>query len=296
MVCKVKKWAPVIVMITMLACTTGGCGGKKSSISDTLSKISSPQSDKTFYQLRNQYVRIEPQDTCDGFTTQPNEHPAQLPEDRLRAALSSLMVLPPNLDDPIPIFSAREIDTLTDPIRKALGSASPGEDVLVATVGSHPGGMGYQRGMTIVRLFMAHGEMNVIFGSIHLRIDQYAPQKNAVPDDYRLYPFQQGTRCTPLDTDYQFMASESGVRFYAQNGRERRDWMTVDVGIVTERKTPRVSDRAVYRIQPATGEAPAPVASRSIEERLEILKRLRDKDLITEKEYNEKKIKLLEEI
>lgn len=295
MVCKVKKWAFVIIMISMLACMTVGCGGKKSSISDTLSKISLPQSDKTFYQFRNQYVRLEPQDTCDGVTAQPNEHPAQLPEDRLRAALSSFMVRPPNLGDAIPLFSAKEIDTLTDPIRKALGSASPGEDVLVAIVGSHRDTTGYQRGMTLARLFMANGAMNVIFGSIHLPIDAYDSQNNVAPVDYRLYPFQQGTRCQALNTDYQLMASDTGVYFFAENGRERSDWMVVNVGIVSERETPQMAVSPRHPVVPRVM-VPSPIAPQGVEERFEILKRLRDKELITEKEYSEKKNKLLEEL
>lgn len=313
MIRDVKKGMPIIVIMFTLVCMMGGCGGINSSISDTLKQVVKSDSYKTVYQLRNEYVRLEGQGTCRGFTVKPNDHPAHLSPENLQNAMSSLMVLPPDLEFPIPVFTAEKINMLVEPIIKAIGSSSPGEDVLIAVTGDHQRSFGKIRSMTTVRMFMANGELNFIFGTVHARVDEIDPRTNTEPTYYRPDQFKQGTRCEPSKTKFKFMVSRPGVRFYTRDdGMQRSDWIIVDVGIKSERGKQMVPDSTTGRVEPTTPasdsqpqrpliyhreikQAPSTVASSGIEERLEILKRLKDKGLITADDYNDKKKKLLEE-
>lgn len=173
----------------------------------------------------------------------PNDHPVKFPPERLRSALSSLKVLPPDLEFPIPLFSCEEIDILLEPIRKAMADSSPNEEVEVAITGSHQRSFGNVRAMTTMRIFMTNGELNLIFGTIHAQVDEINPRTNTEYTYYRPNPFKQGTRCKQSENKVKLMVSQPGVRFYMPgDGIQRSDWLVVSAGIQCERVKP---DRAL---------------------------------------------------
>jgi hypothetical protein len=312
----------------LLALVVLGCAGH-----DALS-VKGRRDGKTFWTHRYQYVRLVPQDRCQGQDTPANIHPQEL-GGRLRTILESLRVDLPEREKTVPVFTRAELELVTEPLVQAFRKAAPDEDVALVVEGMHPGKYGLERCIITARLFVQNGdELHVIFGKLHVPVDADLGW-NVEPPDHRLKYREPGSRCQKTGEIIPAIVATHSVTFHEQEGTPRKNWLVVNlaaqpqppgeavpvpVAMPAAPQPPTVTAPAATP-QPQTVTAP-PAASqpravtppppvrdsnrmtpppvqgsqKSVLERLQILKDLRVKGLITEQEYLDKKKEILDSL
>lgn len=199
-----------------------------------------------------------------------NAHPAALSDAAIVAALGPVQVAVEGRD--IPLFARDELAGLAKALREALALAQPGEDLILLSSHRRGGGfMDQPQGLT-ARLFVRDGALNLIVHDARLDfMDRYS-------GDRTLPTFAYGSR-----------KEASGMNLQSPGAtRLRNDWLAL----------PLVAP------PPVAASTPAPAAPKNTPEasaardaafyeaqtqRLKALKRLRDENLISDAEYQEKR-------
>ena len=322
-VTRLKAFFAVLLVLAVVGCASHGALSSQDK-----------EDGKTLWTHRYQYVRLVPREQCQGADTVANSHPRDL-GGKLRAALASLQIDLPAKEKTEPVFTYYELEKITGPLVEAFKKAGPDEDVGLAIEGMHSGEFGTQRCMITARLFIRNGdELNVIFGKLHMPVDDYDSPMHIESTDYRMNPLVPGSRCEKAGKKFPTIITTNLARFHEQEGSQRKNWLTVS--LATQPQAPPTtpapaSPPPVYQASPqasppavqapgqtappapayqaprqATSPAvqdtnritppPAQQPAKSVLERLQILKDLRVKGLITEQEYQEKKKEILESL
>ena len=264
----------------------------------------------------DQWVKIEQQDDPAAL---PNDHPVQLGAEAITNALAALQVRIVDPDTSAesyrPVFTRKELENLAPQIASGLAKAEPRQDVTFSTIGSHAlaaGGLVKDPGVNAGRVFYQGGKLNVIFGELQSNYRKKNVYGQRTED---FSPRRQGSR-SKASKQKLTLATRSGVALHsASNGGVRNDWVTIDPAVVVTQTaaappapqpaTP--SPASVAAPTAAAGAAKEPAASSAsatttgkstedIERRLQVLKDLKDKGLISEEAYNTKVQELLSEL
>ncbi|NWJ40613.1 MAG: SHOCT domain-containing protein [Geothrix sp.] len=220
-----------------------------------------------------------------------NAHPASLGDEALVAALGPVQVTVEGQS--IPLFAKDELKGLARPLREALALARPGHDLILLSTYKRGGGfMEMPVGLT-ARLFVADGALNLIVHDARLTfMDRYSA-------DRTLPTFTYGSR-----------TAASGVALEApQATRRRADWLSfplapapVPAAAVVPAPAAAVAPAAPATPKAAAASAPAPAPGPAVRDeafyeaqaqRLRALKKLRDENLLSEAEYQEKRDAIL---
>jgi hypothetical protein len=214
-----------------------------------------------------------------------NQHPAALQADGLRQQLAQVQVLERGVAQAL--FSADELAELSGPLVQALGRAGPGDDVLLLSSARREGAMFLAPTAVTARLFVQGGELQLIVRDAH----------------FEFYDAYRGTHQPPR---FEFGSRTAGgaasLRSAGATNR-RADWLSIPLVPVAGQASPVAMPAPAAVAAPASpAPAAAPVARKpldaagaeDIERRLETLKRLRDKGLITEEEYQHKRKEILQ--
>lgn len=220
----------------------------------------------------------------------PNQQPVQVPAETLRQLL--LQVETTVGGARVPLFAPDEVGELVGPLVQALGVAGPGDDLLLLSSDRRESGiLGSPKAVT-ARLFVQDGSLQMI---VHdARFDFY--------DQYR------GTYVKPTFV-YGSRNGPSGATIQSASATSRRaDWLALPLTGAAAAAAPvapaaATAPAAMPAARPPVAPAEAAPAPRKpldaagadeIERRLETLKRLRDKNLITEDEYRQKRREILQ--
>lgn len=204
----------------------------------------------------------------------PNAHPAALDPAVLKQNLEGIRVATGSGEEAL--FAKEELAALAGPMTEALAVADPDEDLVLLS--SHRRGVGLmspQLGLT-ARLFVQAGLLNVIVHDSRLDFVGRYVMNNDRP------AFRYGSRTNPGPA----RLCGEGVR------PQRPDWIAI--AVLPAAQTPAAS-------APAAATVPKPIAGASAvdgtpEQRLRTIKRLREENLITEAEYQEKRREILKEL
>lgn len=231
-----------------------------------------------------------------------NEHPAVLSPEQLAQALGSITITVK--DEPESLFHADELKDLVGPLASAFRNAGPGDDVLLLSTSRRGGGLlSVGTGVT-ARLFVKGGELQVIV------------------NDSRL-DFVNAYRGTHIAPDFEFGSRQAAgkARLVSTAGTARRaDWLAFPVAVqsvaasaAAPAPAPRpaparaavpaaVATPAAAAPAPPPPAAPAATAARDgrffeeQEQRLRTLKRLREQNLISEDEFQQKRREILQSL
>jgi len=228
----------------------------------------------------------------------PNQHPAQVAPEGLRQALATIKT--PVKGSNEPLFSNDELSDIVGPLTQAFALAKPSEDIVVLSTFRSGGFIGPAMSTT-ARLFVEGGNLNLIVDSTRLEfVDRY-----------------RGTGVLP-DLSFGSRTKAGSVKLIAGIGTLKRpDWIQLPMGTMPAAEpvplaapavvTPRVPIAVGGTVAPAAAAPapqPAPAAApqqprtpaffEEQEQRLATLKRLRDKGLITEEEYQQKRREVLQ--
>ena len=221
-----------------------------------------------------------------------NAHPAPLGDEALVAALDSVQATVEGRSTPL--FAKDELKGLTRPLREALAQAKPGEDLILLSTFKRGGGfMEMPVGLT-ARLFVADGALNLIVHDARLNfMDRYSA-------DRTLPTFAYGSR-----------TAASGATLEAATATRRRaDWLSFPLAPVTAPAAAPVAAPTPAPVPtvtpvattPKAAAAPAPATAPAARDeafyeaqaqRLRALKKLRDENLLSEAEYQEKREAIL---
>ena len=280
---RAERWLTIALMVVAVG-GAAGCATAKNGAADGAST-------RAVWQAGEQFVKIERQDHPAGGTVPVNVHPADIPVDRLRYVLDSIVVVLPGKDSAEQLFNDDELKLLSEKIHKGLAAAGPHEDVTFAVIGHHAVLLGFlkQRMITTGRVFCQDGRINIIFGDILREVKEN--------EDRRLYPFLSGSRSAGVSRELALSVKPERENFTMK----RPDWVifpiagpVVSVGAPASPQSPASAGPGNRGVTPAeTREKPAPAAGKSVEERLIILNDLRHKKLITDEEYRAKRLEIL---
>jgi hypothetical protein len=214
-----------------------------------------------------------------------NAHPAALPEAALQAMLAPIQVKDGGKD--VPLFGKDDLKDLPKALREAFALARPGEDLVLVSTNKHgygtlAGFLERATGLT-ARLFVQDGALNLIVHDARLDfLDRYLID-NLQPT------FAYGSRKT----------ASAEVLQAPQATRLRADWLAIPL---VAAPAPAATVPAAVSVAPAAppkaAPEPAPVARDSAffetqTRRLKVLKQLREENLISEAEYQEKREAIL---
>ena len=204
-----------------------------------------------------------------------NAQPASLSAEAIQANLGSVQALVDK--ETLALFSKEETKALAKILSEALALAQPGEDLILLSTSKRGGGfMEIAVGVT-ARLFVRDGALNLIVHDARLHfMDRYGA-------DRTLPTFVYGSRTTV-----------SGANLQAPGAtRLRGDWLAFPLAAVP---APVPVAAAPAAIAPVVVTAPATRDAAFYEaqaQRLKALKRLRDENLLSEAEYQEKREAIL---
>jgi hypothetical protein len=227
-----------------------------------------------------------------------HQHPVvSLGAEQLRAALGALRRVDGAERE---LFNAQELTTIVPPLLQALGELTPQQEVSFAVTGRHgAAGPLVERSVTTGRMFRDADGLHLIVGLAQTQFESKYLGSGL------LIAFEPGARAAPVDRTLRIGAQGTG-------GQRRADWVLLAIGPADA----SAAAAPVPAAAPATPAAPAaapaaPVAPGTAapapaprprdaaflaeqEERLKVLKRLREQNLITEEEYQQKRREILQ--
>jgi hypothetical protein len=221
----------------------------------------------------------------------PNEHPSTVEAEALRQLLAPLrFAVGSNAQ---PLFASDELGDLLDPLREAFAVAGANDDLLLLSSSRRGGGVFQPPQAVTARLFVQGGQLQVIVNDA--RYDFY--------NDYR------GTG-RPPQFSFGSRGKSGNVALRSSVGTlPRADWVVLPLTAAA----PPAPLPAAVAPAPAAARAPAvmtpspapppaapalrprdPGFADEVEQRLTTLKRLRDRGLISEEEYQQKRREILQ--
>lgn len=220
----------------------------------------------------------------------PNQQPATIAPETLRQLLAPVRLVVGKNN--VALFHPEELNDLIEPLAEALSVAGPGDDLLLLS--THRRGEGILRtptGLT-ARLFVQGDALNLIVN------DARRDFVNAYIGSRIPPTFAFGSRTTASAVALQ----DPGATL------KRADWLAIPLqraaaAPVVAPAPVVVLPPAVPAAQPVATPAPAPAAAArpvapasadEIEQRLLTLKRLRERNLISEEEYQQKRREILQ--
>lgn len=215
----------------------------------------------------------------------PNRQPTQLQAEGLRQQLALVHSVGRD-GSQVPLFAADELAELARPLAQALEKAGPGDDVLLLSASRRDGGVLAAPSAVTARLFVQDNQLQLVVHDAR----------------FEFYDAYRGTHVAPRFTfGSRRTAGEASIRSAAASN-VRADWLSLPLqGAATATAAAAAASVAA----PAAATLPVPTApaarrpmdaagAEDIERRLETLKRLREKNLITEDEYQQKRKEILQ--
>lgn len=253
-------------------------------------KANDPRADKERHWQIDEFtaVRVVPQEAA----APANQHPAIVNAGSLRAQLAGVeAVLRRGAE---PLFDGAELDQLVPVLVKALAVAGPSEDIQLLSTARRGGGALPAPMAVTGRLFVQGDALQLIVHDARLDFVMNSRMSRTAPK------FEYGSRSR---------AGADTLRSAAGAGK-RSDWVSFPMSNLTGPGVVGVTTAAPVAATPAPAIAPAaplPPAAAPLpgspaavadeaEQRLTTLKRLRDKGLITEEEYQQKRREVLQKL
>ena len=182
-------------------------------------------------------------------------------------------MIPADDEKKLPLFTPTELNLLSEHVSAGLRSCGADEEIVFAIYGYHTAmlGLGREERVTAGRIFVSEGKLNLVFGMVQKRVNSN--------EDRRLAPFTTGSRFTPATLGVNITPASAGSAYHLK----RADWLV----FTPEEELPEMTTPDTITEQPG---------GKSIEERLLLLKSLRNKDLISDEEFRNKRLQILNEL
>lgn len=211
-----------------------------------------------------------------------NQHPAQVDSEALRQQLGQIRYVSGNATPSL--FARDEAAELAEALAQALGSARPDDDVLLLSSARRSDAVLLRPVAVTARLFVQSGSLQFIVNDAR----------------YEFFDKMRGSNQPPEFTFGSRTRTGSAVLRAEGLTSARADWLAMPLTAVAAAPAVPMVPAAKAPPAPATP-APAPALrprdpgfAEEVEQRLTTLKRLRERGLITEEEYQQKRKEILQ--
>jgi len=255
-----------------------------------------------------------------------NQHPARLQPDLLKAHLEGATTLVDGVQRPL--FAPDELDADVGPLVEAFGRARPDQDVLLVSVARHEGNFLVAPTAITARLFVANGRLNIVVRDARTDFYDKVRGTNMTPT------WHMGSRTTPgkavlaragaSNTRPDWLVFDLAAAPIAATPAVAPEITATSKAAPmpapayvqppappappappTAVATPAAPAAMAPAVAPAPPKAPSPPAAAmpshpalppagDAEQRLETLKRLHEKGLITREEYERKRKEIID--
>lgn len=282
---------------------------------------------RPIWEQQGRYVRIVPQDMS---TAPPNDQPASLQSEQVETVLGALQVEFSGTrrfrrkvaeDWQLPVFDAQESEVLGKAASLGLGLAGPRDDLVFLVTGDHDvgaRGMFRKHDLNSGRIFYRGGRLNIIFSQVHEVYD---------PSAAGTLPASAIASRRPREDLTWKILKIPGVDHHRQDGGDRGDWVEIDIqavlthlgwtpgqmkhqgfvedGGAADKAATEQGSRAVEGGGAVAAGATGDVASHlqdgrdstlDVEGQLVLLKRLRDRGLISQEVYDARVKEILDRV
>jgi hypothetical protein len=230
------------------------------------------------WQQQGQFVRIETLEPG----AQPHQHPLTITQERLKEALQRVRI---EGKDATPLLSDEAMDKIAGPLAQAMGQVTGDQEVSFAVAFRPPGfGRLMSRRVTTGRLYRDTDGLHLIIGLLHTPFED-----EMLATGHRI-AFTPGSRQERIQEGWS-LGTDDLVKHPVAS---REDWVRIDPRVWSGSKLTGGAESAPP--QPAPSQAGQADRYRSLEERLEVLKKLREKGLISEEAYQQKSRQILEDL
>lgn len=289
---------------------------------------------KHIWKLNEQYVALAPSSVDRNKPVAPNGHPVILEIDEVRDALRALELWVDGgffrEEEAVRVLSDGQVTTISRYLVEALAEAKPEEDVVfnVRGYGNVAFDVVREKYWTSGRIFYVEDKLNVIIGSYQLRKDRgirQAQGAHGILDDYQDLNFDHGNRDDIAKMPGRIVASAGVEPGGNSKEKPRPDWVKINIAkTIAAYRNNQVPEEERKRDKAAKAEAArltierrqmreemarlrkelndikdtgAPLPSvPDLEKRLATLKELKDKELISEQEYETRRAEILQDI
>ena len=271
----------------------------------------------------NLFIKITEQDKSKSGKTPPNNHPVTLNEKDIREALGLVEIWTKNFykgENAEKVFPFNIARLLGESVGKGLQIANPNEDIIFTLVKQKKGTLGDRVSSYLTgRIFFLDNQLNIIIGDYDNPGDKL---KEIVYGEYQevRYSFKRASRAKPSKKFKENTMVVEGITNHKVGSKLRRDWFIFDLEktkqLITAKKNIKrkssdeykqslekaklAKERREMRLEMARIRQEMKknknTGSTSIEERLENLSTLKQKGLISNEEYEKKRIEILNDI
>ncbi len=219
----------------------------------------------------------------------PNQHPVQVEAEALKQQLAQVRFVVGSGTQAL--FAADELGELVEPLTEAFANATPDDDLLLLSTSRRGGGLLSQPLAITARLFVQGGQLQLLVNDAR----------------YEFFNEYKGTGKAPQFTFGSRTKAGAVVLRSAAGGNTRADWLALPTTLPAAAAAP--APAAPLAVTPKTA-APSPAAPAAaaqpalrprdpgfaddVEQRLLTLKRLRERGLISEEEYQQKRREILQ--
>jgi len=257
-----------------------------------------------------------------------NDHPVELKEEEITSILELLKIKTNkngNSEEILkPVFTAEQSKLLGQYLAKGLRNAKPRQDILFTLERSVRKSFGFKPDQYFVagRAFYKDNKLNIIIGDYdRLRDSAYEAAVDPTQVGIVRYQFDHGNRSKQSKDFYKAVMNTAGIQRKQIDGTQRNDWLAIDIKeaiqannqMILQKKQEEMAKKRedlrqilnsdvqtgvektkpVENIQPLEKSDHAEKIKGTVEERLTTLKRLREKELITDQEYQQKRKEIL---
>ncbi len=285
---------------------------------------------RNVWKLQEQHVALAPQSDDKTAGIPRNQHPVVLDIGELRDALRSLELWMEGgffrNEEAVPVLSAGQISAMVRYVVEGLAQAEPNEDIVfnIRGYGNIALDVIREKYWTAGRIFYADDRLNLIIGTYRIKKDRGIRQAEGaygILNNYSDLRFEHGDRDDVAKMPGRIVTT-AGVALNSERGRERPDWVQIDIAAAAgayrdslvpdeeKKRTAKVKQEAakltverrqmreeMARLRKELDKIKSGGAQpRNLEQRLATLKELKDKQLITDDEFQSRRQAILEEI
>ena len=276
---------------------------------------------------QNIFIKLVPQDESKSGKTPPNSHPVELVEKDIAEAMELIKIWTKDyyegkdLDRVFHINISRLIGEHT---AKGLKQAKPNQDIIYTLAGKKRGSLGaqdvrYQTG----RVFYLDGKLNIILGEYDHPGDKLREMVYAGGNEKVTYHFPKARRAKASKKFKDNVVKIDGIENVKIGKKTRKDWFAIDlkktkkeIAKSNKNKNKKQSDDELKkslddaklakerremrlemaRIRQEMKQNKNATRGKSVEERLQNLKSLKEKGLVSDDEYETKRKEILNDI
>lgn len=220
-----------------------------------------------------------------------NQHPLTINSEKLCHLLESITVKK-NKDDAGPLFPAKAQEELCGVLSEALNQATPEQDIVLHYIHPVYRGMMVDAQISSVRIFVADDQLNFVFGAMRQEFGTIRKQFDTQGDnDFTENMWHFDAAIPVVNTGSRFISSDlaGGSLNAGRVGKlleGKKNWLVFPLG-----NTPTMQANAsTTKIEKAS------TVTMPVEERLKKLQQLKDKNLISDLEYQEKRKQILDSL